>query len=152
RTQAVVHSSAAARAVTVHPESTQEVCKMLAVHPKPAPSPRDEALATVAHELRDSLNTILLALQVHEGATGLAAERFLTGAAHHARRAVRIADDLFDVSAGSLGKLSLRKEVVELAEVVAAATEATAHRLAARGHRLTVSLPAGPVFLFADPV
>jgi signal transduction histidine kinase len=41
---------------------------------------------------------------------------------------------------------------VELAAVVAGATEATARLLAARGHRLTVSLPAGPVFLVADPV
>jgi hypothetical protein len=40
---------------------------MLAVPPKPAPVPlpRDEALATVAHELRDPLNTILLALELH---------------------------------------------------------------------------------------
>jgi signal transduction histidine kinase len=65
---------------------------------------------------------------------------------------VRITDDLFDLSAGFLGKLSLHKEVVELAAVVTAATEATAHLLAARGHRLTVSLPVGPVFLVADPV
>jgi len=41
---------------------------------------------------------------------------------------------------------------VDLAAVVAGATAATAHLLAARGHRLTVSLPAGPVSLVADPV
>jgi signal transduction histidine kinase len=40
--------------------------------------------------------------------------------------------------------------VVELAAVVAWATEATAHLLAARGHRLTVSLPPGPVTLDGD--
>ena len=65
---------------------------------------------------------------------------------------MRITDDLFDLSAGSLGKLSLRKEVVELAPVVTEATQATAHLLDTRGHRLTVSLPVRPVFLFADPV
>ena len=106
----------------------------------------------MAHELRDSLHTILLALELHEGDSGRAAERLFTGAAHQARRAVRITDDLFDLSAGSLGKLSLRKEVVELAPVVTEATQATAHLLDARGHRLTVSLPVRPVFLFADPV
>jgi signal transduction histidine kinase len=45
----------------------------------------------------------------------------------------------------------LRKEVVDLGAVVAGATEATAHLMAARGHRLTVALPDGPVSLMADP-
>src|SRR5436190_1492212 len=59
---------------------------------------------------------------------------------------------LFDLCAGSRDRLPLRKEVVELAAIVTGATETTAHLLAARGHRLTVSLPAGPVFLVADPL
>src|SRR5262245_17173778 len=120
--------------------------------PAPAPLPTDEALATLAHELRDPLATILLALELHSGDDDPAARRALTAAAHQARRAVRIVDDLFDLCAGSRGRLTLRKEVVELAAVVAGAPEATAHLFAARGHRLTVSLPAGPVFLVADPV
>ena len=65
---------------------------------------------------------------------------------------MRIVDDLFDLCAGSRDSLPLCKEVVELAAVVAGATAATAHLLAARGHRLRVSLPAGPVYLVADPV
>jgi signal transduction histidine kinase len=120
--------------------------------PAPAPLPIDEVLATLAHELRDPLATILLALDLHSGDGDPAARRALTAAAHQARRAVRIIDDLFDLCAGSRGRLTLRKEVVELAEVVAGGTEATAHRLAARGHRLTVSLPAEPVYLEADPL
>ncbi len=127
---------------------------MLSNPTKPAPAPltTDEALATLAHELRDPLNTILLALELSSCDGDPAAQRALMMAGHQARRAVRIVDDLFDFCAGSRGRLTLRKEVVELAEVVARATEATAHRLAVRGHRLTVSLPAGPVFLVADPV
>jgi signal transduction histidine kinase len=119
--------------------------------PAPAPLPIDEALATLAHELRNPLNTILLALDLHSGDGDPAARRALTMAAHQARRAVRIIDDLFDLCAGSRGRLSLRKEVVQLAAVVTTAAATTAHLLAARGHRLTVSLPAGPVFLVADP-
>jgi signal transduction histidine kinase len=112
----------------------------------------DEALATLAHELRDPLAAILLALDLHSGQGDTAERRALATAARQARRAVRIVDDLFDLCAGSRGRLSLRKELVDLAAVVAGATEAVAHRIAARGHRLTVSLPARPVFLFADPV
>jgi len=133
----------------------REDCEMLvdATMPAPVPLPTGgEALATLAHELRDPLAAILSALELHSGDGDPAARRTLTMAAHQARRAVRIVDDLFDLCAGSRDSLPLCKEVVELAAVVAGATEATAHLLAARGHRLTVSLPAGPVSLVADPV
>jgi signal transduction histidine kinase len=116
------------------------------------PLPTGEALATLSHELRDPLTTILLALELHSGGGDPAARRGLAMAAHQARRAVRIIDDLFDLCAGSRDRLPLHREVVELAAVVAGATAATAHRFAARGHRLTVSLPARPLFLLADPV
>src|SRR5437773_4922705 len=118
----------------------------------PASLAKGEALATLAHELRDPLAAIVLALEMHSGDGDPAARRTLTMAAHQARRAVRIVDDLFDLCAGSWDSLPLCKEVVELAAVVAGATEATAHLLAARGHRLTVSLPAGSVSLGAGPV
>ena len=118
----------------------------------PVPLPTGEALATLAHELRDPLAAILIALELHSGDGDAAARRTLRMAAHQAQRAVRIVDDLFDLCAGSRDCLPLCKEVVDLAAVVAGATEATAHLLAARGHRLTVSLPAGPVSLVADPV
>src|SRR5262249_19210092 len=68
------------------------------------------------------------------------------------RQALRLIDDLFDICAGAEGKLSLRKEVVGLADLVAAATETASHLLAARRHRLTVSLPPGPVSLEGDPL
>jgi signal transduction histidine kinase len=118
----------------------------------PAPLPIDEVLATLAHELRGPLNAIVLALDLQSRDGDPAARRALTMAAHQAQRAVRIIEDLFDLCAGSRGGLSLCKEVVELAAVVTAATDATAHLLAARRHRLTVSLPAEPVFLVADPL
>jgi signal transduction histidine kinase len=118
----------------------------------PASLATGEALATLAHELRDPLAAILSALELHSEDGDPATRRTLTMAAHQARRAVRIVDDLFDLCAGSRDRLPLCKEVVELAAVVAGATEATAHLLAARGHRLTVSLPDGPVSLVADPV
>ena len=120
--------------------------------PAAVPVPRDEALATLAHELRDPLATILLALELHSEASDPATRVSLSMAAHQARRAVRIVDDLFDLCAGSFDRLPLQKERVDLAAVVAAATAATAHRFAARGHRLTVSLPAEPLSLVADPV
>jgi signal transduction histidine kinase len=120
----------------------------------PEPLSRDESLATVAHELRNPLATILFALETmaSDCVGGLSAPLARTIVERQARRAMQIVDDLFDVCALSWGKLLLRKELVELAEVVAGAAETTAHVLAARGHRLSVSLPAWPVFLIADPL
>ena len=118
----------------------------------PMSLPTGEALATLAHELRDPLAAIVSALELHSGDGDPAARRTLTLAAHQARRAVRIVDDLFDLCAGSRDRLPLRKEVVDLAAVVAGARETTAHLLAARGHRLTVSLPSEPLSLVADPL
>jgi signal transduction histidine kinase len=111
-----------------------------------------DSLATLAHELRDPLAAILFALEALSADGNPATRRIRMLAEHQARRAARLIDDLYDFCAGSQDQLFLHKEVVELAAIVAGATETTAHLLAARGHRLTVSVPSTPVFLIADPV
>jgi signal transduction histidine kinase len=113
-----------------------------------------ERLATVAHELRGPLANILLALEVIPGGDPAdpRAHRVRDVIERQARAAMRLVEDLFDACAGRQGELSLRKEVVELAAVVAGAAEAACHLIAGRGHRLTVAVPPGPVTLHADPV
>ena len=118
----------------------------------PESVPVGEMLATLAHELREPLATVVFALDLHSGDDDPPPRQTLTMAAHQARRAVRLVDDLFDLCAGDRNRLQLHKERVQLAAVVKAATEAAEHRLAARRHRLTVSLPDEPVVLVADPV
>src|SRR5437773_11634784 len=93
----------------------------------PASLAKGEALATLAHELRDPLAAIVLALELHSGEGDPAVRRTLTMAAHQARRVVRLVDDLFDLCAGSWDSLPLWKEVVDLAEVVAGARETPSH-------------------------
>ena len=126
-------------------------CPCAAV-PEIGPLACEDALATVAHELRGPLATILYALEVMADRDEVdpAVREAREVAGRQALRAVRIVDDLFDVCAGSLGKLSLNKEVVEVAGVVAGALEAAGHLLA--GDELTVSLPLGPLFVLADPL
>src|SRR5205823_6003211 len=63
----------------------------------------------------------------------------------------RLIDDLLDVSRINRGQIELRKEPVELAEVVARAAECTAPLFESRHHQLTVHLPPEPVRLEADP-
>jgi signal transduction histidine kinase len=112
---------------------------MIHANPAPAPPASDELLAILAHELRDPLGALLFALDALPGDVGPDVRRAHSIARHQARRAAQIVDDLFDLCRASRDRLSLRKEVVQLADIVARATETTAHLLAARRHRLTVS-------------
>jgi signal transduction histidine kinase len=114
----------------------------------------DELLGTVAHELRSPLTAVLGGVYFLTSECDLdpVARRALERMEHQSQQALRIVDDLFDLCAGGLGKLSLCKEAVALGEVVARAAATADRLLAARQHRLTVSLPAEPVFLAADPV
>jgi two-component system CheB/CheR fusion protein len=101
--------------------------------------------------LRGPLGTILYALEAISDGQGDPASLWARDIAERqARRALRLVDDLFDLCAGSWGKLSIHREVVELAGIVAVASETVEHLLAARRHRLTVALPPEPVTLFAD--
>src|SRR5262245_48098397 len=79
----------------------------------------DEWLATLSHELRNPLATILLALEAIAGGHELdpGARRARDVAERQARRALQLIEDLFDVCAGPWGKLPLRREVVDLAAV-----------------------------------
>src|SRR5690606_33564345 len=63
---------------------------------------------------------------------------------------VRLIDDLMDVSRISRNKLELRREPVQLADVVRSAVESARPARDAAGHTLEVSLPPEPVHLDAD--
>ena len=114
----------------------------------------DELLGTVAHELRTPLVGIVSCVNAITSACDPdpVALRFLNGMEKRSREALRLVDDLFDLCAGGLGKLSLRKEVVALDDVVTRAAESAGPLISARGHRLTVVLPPRPMTLEADPL
>jgi signal transduction histidine kinase len=104
------------------------------------------------HELHDSLTAILSVLEtIQDGCGDPATWRVRMIVKHQARRAVRVIEDLFDVRAGAPSAPALHKEVVDLAEIVAAATGSVGHLLDSQGHRLTVTLPPEPVPLLVDP-
>ncbi len=65
---------------------------------------------------------------------------------------VRLVDDLLDVSRIMRGKIQLRKERVQLADVVARGVETARPLIDAQKHELAVSLPKEPVWLEVDPV
>jgi PAS domain S-box-containing protein len=115
---------------------------------------KDEFLATLAHELRNPLAPIRNGLEVmkQSGAD--------PGQVRHAREVAerqvdhltKLVNDLVDVSRIARGRIELRKEPVDLGELVTRAVEAARPTIDAEGHALAVRLPAGPVRLVADPV
>ncbi len=65
---------------------------------------------------------------------------------------VRLVDDLLDVSRVMRGKITLRKERVDLASVVAHAVETAQPLISVQEHELTVCLPPEPLPVEGDPV
>ncbi len=62
-----------------------------------------------------------------------------------------LVDDLLDVTRIVHGKVTIRKEPVELSQIVGTAVESSRRFVDARKQQLTVSLPARPVQLMGDP-
>jgi len=104
---------------------------------------KDEFLAMLGHELRNPLAPILTALQLMNlrGDKSNLHERTIID--RQVRHLMRLVDDLLDVSRIARGKIELRQETIDLADVVAAAVESTSPLLEKRNHHLTVDVPKG---------
>ena len=115
---------------------------------------KDEFLAVLAHELRNPLAPIRYAVAMARKNNRPEAERQQAQAIieRQVDHMGRLLDDLLDVSRITRGTLILRRSTVDLASVVAAAQESARPLIEARGHTLTVRLPAGSIRLVADPV
>ncbi|MEO7251498.1 MAG: response regulator [Arenimonas sp.] len=113
---------------------------------------KDEFLATLAHELRNPLAPIRNGIELLKRAEGGSAQtRGVVGVMERQMtHMVRLVDDLIDVSRITRNKLELRKQPVELAQVILAAVEACRPSIDAKAQQLTVSLPPTPVHLDAD--
>ena len=113
---------------------------------------KDEFLATLAHELRNPLAPIRNGIELLKRADGgIAQTRGVVGVMERQMtHMVRLVDDLIDVSRITRNKLELRKQPVELAQVILVAVEASRPSIEAKEQQLTVSLPPTPVHLEAD--
>jgi PAS domain S-box-containing protein len=114
---------------------------------------KDEFLATLAHELRNPLAAIRNAAAILTAMESSNPEvRWVPEVIdRQLAQMSRLLEDLLDVSRIAHDKLALRRQRVELSEVVNNAIETCGPHLDAGRHAIEVAL-AGPIFLDADPV
>jgi len=111
---------------------------------------KDEFLAMLGHELRNPLAPIRTALQLMRlrGDEALMKERLVIE--RQVEHLVRMVDDLLDVSRITSGKVELKRERVELAEIVAEAIEMASPMIEQRQHRLDVTVPSSGMAIHGD--
>jgi len=102
---------------------------------------KDQFLAMLGHELRNPLAPIVTALQLMNLRGDDAHIKERTVIARQVRHLVRLVDDLLDVSRIARGRIELRQQTIDLADIAAAAIEATSPLLEQRHHHLTVDVP-----------
>jgi len=113
---------------------------------------KDEFLAMLGHELRNPLSPIVTALQLMKLQGPEGSERARTVIERQVSHLTRLVDDLLDVSRIARGKVELRTELVEMAEVVAKAIEMTSPLLEQRTHTLTADVPRRGLLVDGDPM
>jgi PAS domain S-box-containing protein len=111
---------------------------------------KDEFLATLAHELRNPLAPIRNGLQVMRLAGAGGMEEVHCMIERQLMQLVHLVDDLLDVSRATSGKLTLRRERIQLQAVIDAAIETTRPVIEQAGHELAVTVPDEPVFVDGD--
>jgi signal transduction histidine kinase len=114
---------------------------------------RDNFVATVSHELRSPLSSILLSTGMLKRApyTQETLERALETIERSARRQTRLIDDLLEMSRIAKAELRIDCREIDLASVVSDAFQTLSDAAAARGVTLACDLPSSPIHVFADP-
>jgi len=114
---------------------------------------KNEFLATLGHELRNPLAPLWHAIRLQEQSQpdDPAESEIRDITKRQVQQLTRLADDLLDISRIAQGKIELRREPVNLADVLALAVESSAPHLQARCHEFQVAAPGEPIWLDADP-
>jgi signal transduction histidine kinase len=115
---------------------------------------KDEFLAMLSHELRNPLAAISNVAHVMKASPAIDPQlrwaRDVLG--RQTGHLTRLIDDLLDVSRITRGKVTLRREPLELKSVIAAAVETTRTLINARRHSLQIELPEEAIPVLGDRV
>ena len=139
---------------TAELHASEERMRQIAADLSKADHRKDEFMAMLAHELRNPLAPLRNAVDVlqmnsEDGAQVRAVAGMLE---RQVGQMVHLVDDLLDVSRITRGKIELRPQRIELANVVTQAVEASKTQLEQIGHHLNVSQSQEPIYLEGDPV
>lgn len=112
---------------------------------------RDRFLAVLGHELRNPLGAILLASQMTEPDGSLDAEKAQL-IERQSRHLTRLVNDLLDLSRVAAGKIVLKRQVLDLVDVVSQSARTVQDAAVRHKIDLAIRTPAQPVIVDADPV
>lgn len=117
---------------------------------------KNEFLAQLAHELRNPLAAMRSAVSafLYSAETSISerGRTLLSIVDRQLDHTTRLVHDLLEISRINFGKIGLKKQSVDLAEVLRHAIETVMPKIDRRGHTLNVKTPSQPVQLDADPV
>jgi PAS domain S-box-containing protein len=114
---------------------------------------KNDFLATLSHELRNPLAPIRNGFQLlRSGIDETQRARVFRMVDTQVGHLVRLIDDLLDVSRITSGKVELRREAVDLRDVVQSAVDASGPLISSKEHALITALPDEPVLIHGDPV
>jgi two-component system CheB/CheR fusion protein len=115
---------------------------------------KDEFLAMLAHELRNPLAPIrhALAVQARSDDDLLVSREMRQTMERQVKHLVRLVDDLLDVSRLTTGQITLRRQPVDVRDIVTDAIEPCREIVDARGHRVTTRLPGGALMVDGDRI
>jgi signal transduction histidine kinase/ActR/RegA family two-component response regulator len=113
---------------------------------------KDEFLAMLGHELRNPLAPIVTALHLLRlsGGDGVARERTIIE--RQVKHLTALVDDLLDISSITRGKITLKRERIELRILVDRAIEIAGPLIEQRRHELVVQVPRCGLIVDADEV
>jgi signal transduction histidine kinase len=113
---------------------------------------KDEFLATLAHELRNPLAAIRNGTDLwkREKDDPRVREHVYEMVERQSGLLIRLVDDLLDVSRITQGKIELRKERIELTDVIAHAIEISQHVMDSGSHALTTHFESRPIPMIGD--
>jgi len=147
-TNTLLGFSKVTRDLTERKRAEEERAALLAA--EQASRAKDEFMAMLGHELRNPLAPIVTALQLmklRDGGKRSKEEQIIERQVNHM---VRLVDDLLDVSRIARGNITLKREALDVHEIMAKAIETASPLLEDRRQHLQVEAGDSPMIVRAD--